>query len=461
MRFGFGLALGLLSSTGLVAAQTYTDCNPMEKSCPADPAFGKSDHTFDFTKGGSTDFKATGNIDYDDNNGAAFTIAKQGDGPLIQSGWYIMFGKVEFTIKAAPGKGIVSSAVLQSDTLDEIDWEWLGGNNAQVQSNYFGKGDTSSYSRGAYHDDTGNHDDFHTYSIDWTSTQLVWSINGKTVRVLTPETADANKYPQTPMMIKVGSWAGGDPNNAQGTIDWAGGEVDYSQGPFTMYLKSMTVTDYSTGSSYSYGDKSGSWESIKAKDGKINGNSAAEPKSTESAPTVTETADSMPMPWSGTHKETSSWVTPNVWPWVPTGSPTATSMDWESSSHRIQPPSGGSMSEPTPTSFCSTPLASIAKTGISSQSSSRSTSARSASSSAVFSRSGIESPWRNTTRLTTSTTSEATQATADLAGTFTMEASSTSSTARVAPSAASGGSINELSFVGAFWALLCSVFALL
>lgn len=110
---------------------------------------------------------------------------------------------------------------MQSDDLDEIDWEWLGGDNAQVQTNYFGKGDTSSFSRGAYHENSGNHDDFHTFSIDWTSSQIVWSIDGKTVRVLTPETAETNQYPQSPMMVKVGVWAGGDPNNAKGTIgEW-------------------------------------------------------------------------------------------------------------------------------------------------------------------------------------------------------------------------------------------------
>jgi hypothetical protein len=46
-----------------------------------------------------------------------------------------MFGKVEFTAKAAPGAGIVSSFVLQSDTLVEIDWEWLGADPNEVQSN--------------------------------------------------------------------------------------------------------------------------------------------------------------------------------------------------------------------------------------------------------------------------------------------------------------------------------------
>lgn len=129
-----------------------------------------------------------------------------------------MFGRVEYTIKAAPGTGIVSSAVLQSDDLDEIDFEWLGGDNTQVQTNYFGKGDTSTYNRGAFSANSGNHDGFHTYSVDWTSSEIVWAIDGTNIRVLTPATADTNQYPQTPMMIKVGVWAGGDSSNPSGTI---------------------------------------------------------------------------------------------------------------------------------------------------------------------------------------------------------------------------------------------------
>lgn len=137
---------------------------------------------------------------------------------MIQSNWYIMFGKVEYVIQAAPGKGIVSSAVMQSDDLDEIDWEWLGVDDTQVQTNYFGKGDTSTYNRGGYSADPNNQNQFKTYTIEWTSTQVVWQIDGQTVRVLTPETADPNQYPQTPMRVKVGVWAGGDPKNAPGTI---------------------------------------------------------------------------------------------------------------------------------------------------------------------------------------------------------------------------------------------------
>ncbi|KAJ5653068.1 hypothetical protein N7490_000071 [Penicillium lividum] len=346
MRLAFGVALSLISI--LVSAQTYTSCNPLKKTCPADPALGKADQSFTFTSGASDQFTASGTVDYDSTNGAAFTVAKKGDGPLIQSNFYIMFGKVEYTIKTAPGTGIVSSAVLQSDDLDEIDWEWLGGDNTQAQTNYFGKGDTSTYNRGAFIPNTGNHDGFHTYSVDWTSSQIVWALDGTTVRVLTPATADTNQYPQSPMMIKVGVWAGGDSSNAKGTIEWAGGETDYSKGPFTMYLKSMTVTDYSTGNSYSYSDTSGTWESITSDGGKINGNKADEPTATQSAPVITATVSNIPLAWDGTHKETATWTTPDTWPWVATDSPTAGSTDtsgWESSSGHISPPTGGSMSE--------------------------------------------------------------------------------------------------------------------
>jgi hypothetical protein len=75
------------------------------------------------------------------SSGAEFTINKSGDHPTIQSKWYIFFGRVSFFLKAAPGTGIVSSAILESDDLDEVDWEWLGGSDyvSKVQTNYFGK----------------------------------------------------------------------------------------------------------------------------------------------------------------------------------------------------------------------------------------------------------------------------------------------------------------------------------
>ena len=300
-------ACALLSASTF--AQTYTTCNPLTTSnCPADSALGKTVN-IDFSSA-SDSFTAEGNPTYG-SDGASFTVAKQGDSPKITSKWYIMFGQVDIELQAAPGTGIVSSFFLQSDDLDEIDWEWLGGDNAQAQSNYFGKGDGTTSGRGAFHADPGNHDGFQKYTIIWTSAQITWQINGQTVRTLIPDNAN-NQYPQTPMAIKIGVWAGGDPNNAQGTISWAGGETDYTKGPYTMKVKSLKVQDYSTGSQYTYGDTSGTWKSIKSNGGTIN--SGGSPVEAD-APGITSAATGAPLPFSP--HTTTPYTTPSIYPWVP------------------------------------------------------------------------------------------------------------------------------------------------
>lgn len=268
-----------------------------------------------------------------------------------------MFGHVDFVVKPAPGLGIVSSAVLQSDDLDEIDWEWLGGDSSQVQSNYFSKGQITSYNRGAFHANPNNQAEFHTYSIDWTADQIAWQIDGTTVRTLTPETAQG-QYPQTPMMIKIGSWSGGDPANAPGTIAWAGGPADYADGPYTMHVRSISVRDYSTGTQYSYSDTSGTWGSIRATDGTVNpkgGKGAA--AIIDAPPPVTSASKAAPMPFEGTHREESTYVKPDVYPWVPSTLQTsATSVattypglpsGWTvRSDGKVLPPSSAAVSEP-------------------------------------------------------------------------------------------------------------------
>jgi hypothetical protein len=54
--------------------------------------------------------------------GAKFTVSEQGDAPTIESDFYIFFGHVDVKMRAANGTGIVSTYVLESDDLDEIDW---------------------------------------------------------------------------------------------------------------------------------------------------------------------------------------------------------------------------------------------------------------------------------------------------------------------------------------------------
>src|SRR3569833_4724 len=239
---------------------------PPPPPCPPDPAYGMS-YNFNFnTTPTAGSWEATvGTVGYSADKGASFTINKQGDSPTIRSSFYIFFGRVEIWMKASPGTGIVSSVMLLSDDLDEIDWEFLGGEASQVSTNYFGKG-IKDYSRSALFPVNGGvQSDYHNYTLKWTNTSMDFYVDSKKVRSVTPKEANNTyRYPQTPMRISLGIWAGGDPRVDKCTREWAGGDTDYSKGPFTMYVKSTQVTDYGTGKEYTYSDRSGTWQSIKS-----------------------------------------------------------------------------------------------------------------------------------------------------------------------------------------------------
>lgn len=125
-----------------------------------------------------------------------------------------------------------------------------------------------------------------------------------------------------------------------------------------MVLKSIAVTDYSTGSQYEYSGTDGTWQSITAVNGKVvstGGDGTA--VNADVAPSTTGTTDS-PMPFQGTHADSSSSVSqPNAGGWTPTTlstSSTATVTTYPglpsgwtvTSSGKVLPPSAASVSEP-------------------------------------------------------------------------------------------------------------------
>ncbi|KOS16951.1 putative glycosidase [Escovopsis weberi] len=262
--------LAAASLLGLASAQVTTKCDPTQQDgCPSDPGFG-TDHSWNFNTTPSYELWETtaGHVTFDADNYAQFTINKQGDSPTIRTKFYFFFGRTELWLKVAPGVGIVSSTMWLSDDLDEVDWEFLGVNNTWATTNYFGKGRQDYLNGGSHEMPGGTQDDFHNYTTVWTKEQIDWYIDGNRVRTLNAHDANnTNNYPQTPMRLSIGIWAGGDPSLPPGTREWAGGNTDYSQGPFTMQVKSAQVTDFSSGKEYVWGDKSGSWQSIKVVDG--------------------------------------------------------------------------------------------------------------------------------------------------------------------------------------------------
>ncbi|CCD23963.1 glycoside hydrolase family 16 protein NDAI_0C03030 [Naumovozyma dairenensis CBS 421] len=267
------LLIPLILSSNLhtvLADSSTVSCNPLSATnCASNPALATSfAEDFSSEPDRFIDQKHAGTITYG-GDGMNMTLAKRFDNPSLKSDFYIMYGKVEVILKAGSGTGIISSFYLQSDDLDEIDIEWVGGDGTQFQSNYFSKGSVVTYDRGEFHTVSSPQTEYHNYTLDWAMDKTTWYLDGTPVRVLPNTTSEG--YPQTPMYIMMGIWAGGDPSNEPGTIEWAGGLTDYSQAPFTMGIKRVIVTDYSTGKTYSYDDQSGSWESIRAEDGTVNG----------------------------------------------------------------------------------------------------------------------------------------------------------------------------------------------
>ena len=149
--------------------------------------------------------------------------------------------------------------------LTSCDREWIGGNNTHVQTNYFGKGNTTTFDRFQWVAVDNPQDEWHNYTTVWTQDELQWLIDGQVMRTLPRTQADGNGtfYPQTPVDVRLGMWGGGDSINPD-TVKWAGGLIDYSQGPFNMQVTNVYVNDAQRNiSTYTYSDRSGSFQSIK------------------------------------------------------------------------------------------------------------------------------------------------------------------------------------------------------
>lgn len=269
------LSKALVSAAALalaVSAQTSTTCSPLKQDCPADPAVGKKSIRCDFTKGACDAFEhiAGKEVTYG-ARGAVSAVDAPMQAPTLQSREAIFFGRLEVVMQAAPGKGVITSIVLLSDDLDEIDLEAVGSDTARIQSNTFSRGDSTRHDLLGYlpvADTTAAAG--HTYTVDWTTERIEFAVDGVVQRTL--RRADIpDRYPESPMRVKLGAWVAGYEGNAPGTIEWAGGVADFSRGAAEAVFERVTVTDYAGGSAaterdvveYSYGDRSGSSKSIR------------------------------------------------------------------------------------------------------------------------------------------------------------------------------------------------------
>ncbi|OLL25654.1 putative glycosidase [Neolecta irregularis DAH-3] len=231
-----------------------------------------SDFLGDPTK---ADFVAQGTpLSY--QNGTLLTMPKNSVGTVLSWTRYMWYGKVSAAMRSSRGQGVVTSFMYRlslslltsstmSDVHDEVDWEFVGNDLQQAQSNFYWQAVLNCTSLSVSHltpdTNSGNHsisDSFattHTYTIDWSPEVLKWDIDGQTVRTLNKvDTYNATtgnfQYPQTPSRIQFSLWPGGLASNAPGTIKWAGGEIDWNSQDIQKYsydfafLESVNIECY-------------------------------------------------------------------------------------------------------------------------------------------------------------------------------------------------------------------------
>ncbi|KAJ8121326.1 hypothetical protein ONZ43_g2190 [Nemania bipapillata] len=257
-----GEFISLLGILGLAArfvnGQLEPDCNPLHADCPTKNAWPEDNYYIDFTKetGPPENWIIANNeVVKFTAQGAEFTYGKRGDAPNMWTDFYMLGGRYDAVMQIAPGQGIISNAILSSDIQDEIDWEFSGNQHGEkpfpppdgkwtVGTNIYSQGQmwdgAATYQKDAYKPTT----QFHTYSVEWDENHMNWYVDNQVVRSVQASSIPAGSiFPQSPMKLQLGVWAGGDPANNYWTIQWAGGEIDMKGAPYTMVVRSVNITN--------------------------------------------------------------------------------------------------------------------------------------------------------------------------------------------------------------------------
>ena len=183
------------------------------------------------------DFIYSGNTKIDDDSGEILlTMPKYSTGSLIASAREFLYGKATVSLKTGRSQGVVTAIVLMSQVGDEIDFEFLGNQPFDAQTNWYYQTEldyTRMQRQPIY---TDSYENYHKYGFDWNEERIIWLIDGRPVRTLfKKDTWDPitkhYKYPQTPSRLEIAIWPGGDKDNHPGTIEWAGGPIDWENSP--------------------------------------------------------------------------------------------------------------------------------------------------------------------------------------------------------------------------------------
>jgi hypothetical protein len=177
--------------------------------------------------------------------GVALTIKESSDpnrnpdAPRISSTRLMLYGKITAVLRAPAVPGIVTTFITMGPHLpdppldltyadqqggDEIDWEILGGDRYNAQSNVFYRGFREFAVRGGYHAVPTGIDRSQKYTIDWKSDSISFSLNDALQRVYFRNSSEADSnhvpgrkfFPDRAGKVQFAVWS-------EKTNAWAGG----------------------------------------------------------------------------------------------------------------------------------------------------------------------------------------------------------------------------------------------
>ncbi len=162
-----------------------------------------------------------------------------GSGIRISSKTEVLYAKM--TVRARPISipGAVTTFITMSDSKDEIDVEWIGKEPTKPQSNIFYKG-IPEY--GLHFKRLNSKPGIQTITIDWKSTSIQFSVDGKIQRTYLKNSTEAISpmtppnqrwFPNTASNIQISVWD--TTGSAPGTQAWAGGPIPWNRMPSKLY----------------------------------------------------------------------------------------------------------------------------------------------------------------------------------------------------------------------------------
>ncbi|KAF5236379.1 hypothetical protein FANTH_11331 [Fusarium anthophilum] len=213
-------------------------------------------------------------------NNVLLTMPKDSVGTLLSSTVYMWYGNVKARFKTSRGAGVITAFILFSDVKDEIDYEFVGTELGDAQTNYYFQGITN-YENSENITLSDTFTNFHDYEIRWTPDKIEWWVDGKLGRTLQKSdtwnaTSKNFDFPQTPSRVQLSLWPGGKEGNAEGTVAWAGGPIDWDSpdiqksGYYFATFSDVEIECYNaksgpgtnSGTSYWYKDAAGTNDTI-------------------------------------------------------------------------------------------------------------------------------------------------------------------------------------------------------